>query len=69
MLFQNIVKRKKLGSRRMGGAGVGTAFPNRKCTPGVPHTAVLATLPATIWGTGGDALTLRRMFEHLTQMM
>jgi hypothetical protein len=53
----------------MGGAGVGTAFPNRKCTPGVPHTAVLATLPATIWGTGGDALTLRRMFEHLTKMM
>jgi hypothetical protein len=50
MLFQNIVKKKKkkFGSRRMGGAGVGTASPNRGCAAGAPHTAVPATLPATI---------------------
>jgi hypothetical protein len=51
MLFQNIVKRKeKLGGRRLGGAGVGTASPNGGCTAGAPHTAVPAPLPATICG-------------------
>jgi hypothetical protein len=49
MLFHNIVKTgKSFEGRCMGGAGVGTASPNRGCTAGVPHTTVPVTLPATI---------------------
>jgi hypothetical protein len=36
--------------RLFGGAGVGTAPPNRGCSAGVPQTEVSAPLPAPIWG-------------------
>jgi hypothetical protein len=50
MLFQNIVKRKKsFGSRCMGGAGVGTASPNRGCNVGASYTTVPVILPAAVW--------------------
>jgi hypothetical protein len=36
---------------------VGAASPNKGCCVGFPHTTVLAPLPTTIWGAGGDALS------------
>jgi hypothetical protein len=57
MLFQNIVKSKKIGGLRLGGAGVGTASPNGGCTAGAPASDYLGA-------AGGDALTISKDQLH-----
>jgi hypothetical protein len=47
ILFENIVKRKKIKDHHLGAAGVGTTSPNRKYTTGT-HTTVPAILSVTI---------------------
>jgi hypothetical protein len=56
MLFQNIVKRKKIGSRCLEGIGVETASLNGEDALPAAHTAVPTPLPATICGSPVEML-------------